>query len=171
MSEIPPQPGRQARCLNARDCRCLIQSQCLGGNSLTDAHDEHGFALHRISISAAEIDINISTAFFNQLRRPVRKRSGQFSACVVGQHRQRSGSQLPDLLGQNHQRKWVRISGIKCQNHKPPHSSKLLSKHGLLSRPGYIKPSSAARTAFFRAGCIPLTISPLVNTPVSSKAG
>lgn len=50
-------------------------------------------------------------------------------------------------------------------------SSKLLSKHGLLSRPGYTKPSSVARTAFSRAGCTPQTIYPLVNTLVSSKAG
>ncbi len=50
-------------------------------------------------------------------------------------------------------------------------SSRSLSKHGLLSRPGYIKPSSAARIAFFRAGCISQTIYPLVNTLVSSKAG
>lgn len=50
-------------------------------------------------------------------------------------------------------------------------SSRSLSNHGLRSRPGYIKPSSAARTAFFRAGCISPIIYPLVNTPVSSKAG
>ncbi|GEM_PF-3522357 len=68
VSEISLQPRRQARSSNACDCRCLIQSQCLGGNSITDTHDEHGFALHYISISAAEIGINISTAFFNQLR-------------------------------------------------------------------------------------------------------
>ena len=50
-------------------------------------------------------------------------------------------------------------------------SLRSLSKHGLLSRPGYIKPSSATRIAFFRAGCIPQTIYPLVNTLVLSKAG
>ncbi len=50
-------------------------------------------------------------------------------------------------------------------------SSRSLSKHGLLSPPGYIKHSSGARTAFSRAGCIHQTIYPLVNTLVSSKAG
>ncbi|SFO49468.1 hypothetical protein SAMN05444065_1243 [Pseudomonas syringae] len=50
-------------------------------------------------------------------------------------------------------------------------SLRSLSKHGQLSRPGYIRHNYAARTAFFLAGCIPQTIYPLVNTLVSSKAG
>ena len=59
---------------------------------------------------------------------------------------------------------------VMQQKTKRPVQFEILSKHGLLSRPGYTKPSSA-RTAFSRAGCTPQTIYPLVNTLVSSKAG
>ena len=68
MSDIPLQPGLKAKCLNARHCRHLIQPQCVGSNSITEPHDEHGFVLHCVSIGAAEIGIDIFAAFFNQLR-------------------------------------------------------------------------------------------------------
>lgn len=50
-------------------------------------------------------------------------------------------------------------------------SSRSPNKHGLLSQPGYTRPNSGARTAFFRASCIPQIIYQHVNTHVSSKAG
>ena len=50
-------------------------------------------------------------------------------------------------------------------------SLRSLIKHDLLSGPGYIGLSYAARTTFFLAGCILQTIYLLVNTLVSSKAG
>ncbi|WP_371234828.1 hypothetical protein ACAW63_16995 [Pseudomonas sp. QE6] len=50
-------------------------------------------------------------------------------------------------------------------------SLRLQSKRGWLWRPGYIKPISIARIAFFQAGYMPQCISPPGNTPESSKHG
>lgn len=60
---------------------------------------------------------------------------------------------------------------VMQQKTQRPVQFEITEQTRLLSRPGYIKPSSATRTAFFRAGCIPQTIYPLANTLVSSKAG
>ena len=60
---------------------------------------------------------------------------------------------------------------VMQQKHSGQYSSRLLNKHSLLSRPGYIRANYAARTAFSLAGCIPQKIYPLDNTLVSPKAG
>ena len=57
------------------------------------------------------------------------------------------------------------------QKTQRPVQFEISEQHGLLSLPGYIGPSYAARTAFFLAGCTLQTIYRLVNTLVSSKAG
>lgn len=74
ISKMPLEPSLQTECLDAHQCRRLGLPKCLGGNNITDAHDEHGFTLHCVGIGVTEICIKIFTAFFNQLQRPTRKR-------------------------------------------------------------------------------------------------